>query len=147
MTMSMTFYCTEKGMKEKRLEKADLQCAATTLIIISTHTQNNNIKSLRVQSSDDQRLCHALITRVAEWHAMSTDWIDLHYKAMINFSPSARATVSSTWQHVTESFSYHTFMMMSLLHISQQRGIIVTSHRVGVFCIRDIIWRQTLDSL
>ena len=78
---------------------------------------------------------------------MSTDWIDLHYEALINFSPSARVTVSSIWQCVTENFSYHTLMTMSLLHVSQQWGIIATSHRAGVLCIEDITLRQTSDSL
>ena len=64
--MSTTFCCTEKEIKKKKLEKADLQCAVISLIIIDMHTQNNNIRSLRVQSSDDQRLCHTLITRVTE---------------------------------------------------------------------------------
>ena len=65
MTMSMTFCHTEKETKEKKLEKADLQCVIT-LIIINTRAQNNNIRSLRVQSSDSQRLCHALTIRVTE---------------------------------------------------------------------------------
>ena len=65
MTISMTFYHTEKETKKKELEKADLQCVIT-LIIIDTRAQNNNIRSLRVQSSDSQRLCHALTIRVAE---------------------------------------------------------------------------------
>ena len=64
--MSTTFYHTEKEIKEKKLEKVNLQCVAISLITISMHTQNNNIRSLRVQSSDDQRLCHALIIRVAK---------------------------------------------------------------------------------
>ena len=62
--MSITFYYTEKEMKKKKLEKIDLQCAVISLITISIRTQNNNIRSLRVQSSDDQRLYYALITRV-----------------------------------------------------------------------------------
>ena len=61
---SITFYFTEKEMKKKKLEKTDLQCAVISLITISMRTQNNNIRSLRVQSSDDQRLYYALITRV-----------------------------------------------------------------------------------
>ena len=146
MTMSMTFCHTEKETKEKKLEKADLQCVIT-LIIINTRAQNNNIRSLRVQSSDSQRLCHALTIRVTEWCAMSADWINLHYKALINFSSSARVTVSSIWQCVTESFSYYTLTMMSLLHMSWQQGIIMTLYRAGVLCIEDIILRQTSDSL
>ena len=65
MTISMTFYHTEKETKKKKLEKTDLQCVIT-LIIIDTRAQNNNIRSLRVQSNDSQRLCHALTIRVAE---------------------------------------------------------------------------------
>ena len=147
MTMSITFYYTEKEIKKKELEKVNLQCIITSLVIIGMHTWDNNIRSLRVQSSDDQRLCHTLITRVAEWCTMSTDWIDLHYKALINFSPSVRVTVSSTWQCVTENFSYYTLTIMSLLHVSWQWGIIMTSHKAGVLCIRDITLRQTLSSL
>ena len=145
--MCTTFCHTEKGMKEKGLKKADLQCLTTSLAIIGTCAQDNNTRSLRVQSSDGRRLCHALITRVAEWCAMSADWINLHYEALINFSPSTRVTVSSTWQRVTESFSYHTLTTMSLLHMSQQRGIIMISQRAGVLCVRDITLRQTSDSL
>ena len=141
MIMSTTFYHTEKEIKKKRLEKTDLQCAVTSLVIIDMCTQNNNIRSLRVQSSDNQRLCCALTIRVTEWCAISTDWISLHYEALINFSPSVRVTVSSIWQYVTESFSYYTLMMMSLLHTSWQWDIIMTSHRADVLCIRDIIWR------
>ena len=147
ITMSITFCHTGKEMKEKGLEKTDLQCAATSLAIIGMRVQDNNTRSLRVQSSDGQRLCHALITRVAEWCAMSADWINLCYKALINFSPSTRVTVSSTWQRVTEGFSYHMPMTMSLLHASRQRGIIVTSHRAGVPCVRDATRRQTSDPL
>ena len=145
--MSTTFCCTEKEIKKKKLEKADLQCAVISLIIIDMHTQNNNIRSLRVQSSDDQRLCHTLITRVTEWCAISTDWISLHYEALINFSSSVRVTVSSIWQCVTESFSYHMLTMMNLLHMSWQWDIIMTSHRTDILCIRDITLRQTSDSL
>ena len=64
--MSTTFYYTEKEIKKKRLEKTDLQCAVTSLVIIDMCTQNNNIRSLRVQSSDNQRLCCALTIRVTE---------------------------------------------------------------------------------
>ena len=145
--MCTTFCHTEKGMKEKGLKKADLQCLTTSLAIIGTCAQDNNTRSLRVQSSDGRRLCHALITRVAEWCAMSADWINLHYEALINFSPSTRVTVSSTWQRVTEGFSYHMPMTMSLLHASRQRGIIVTPHRAGVPCVRDATRRQTLGPL
>ena len=53
MTMSMIFCYTGKGMKEKGLEKADLQCAATPLATIGTRARDNNTRSLRVQSSDD----------------------------------------------------------------------------------------------
>ena len=60
MTMSTTFCHTEKEMKKKRLEKTDLQCAVISLITISMCMQDNNIRSLRVQSSDSQRLCHVL---------------------------------------------------------------------------------------
>ena len=139
--MSTIFCCTEKETKKKKLEKADLQCAVISLIIIGMHIQNNNIKSLRVQSSDNQRLCHTLITRVVKWCAISADWISLCYKALINFSPSVRVTVSSIWQCVTESFSYHMLMMMSLLHVSWQWDIIMISHRADVFCIEDITLR------
>ena len=34
MTISMTFYCTEKEIKKKELEKTDLQCAVISLITI-----------------------------------------------------------------------------------------------------------------
>ena len=51
-------------MKKKGLKKTDLQCAIISLITISTCTQNNNIRSLRVQSSDNQRLCYALTIRI-----------------------------------------------------------------------------------
>ena len=145
--MSITFCHTENEMKEKRLKKTDLQCVTISLITIGTRMWDNNIRSLRVQSSDSQRLCHALITRIAEWCTMSTDWINLHYKALINFSPSARVTVSDTWQRVTEGFSYHTLIIMNLLHISWQWGIIMILHRANVLCVRDITLRQTSDSL
>ena len=64
--MSTTFCHTEKEIKEKKLRKADLQCVIISLVTINTCAQDNNIRSLKVQSSDDQRLCHTLITRVAE---------------------------------------------------------------------------------
>ena len=66
MTMGTTFCHTEKGTKEKGLGKADLQCATIPLATIGTRAQDNNTRSLRVQSSGGRRLCHALTTRVAE---------------------------------------------------------------------------------
>ena len=45
-------YYTETETKKKRLEKADLQCAVISLVIIGMCMQDNNIRSLRVQSSD-----------------------------------------------------------------------------------------------
>ena len=145
--MSIIFCHTEKEIKKKELRKIDLQCVIISLVIIGIHMWDNNIRTLRVQSSDDQKLCYVLIMRVTEWCAMSTDWINLHYKALINFSPSARVTVSSIWQCVTESFLYHMLTIMSLLHISWQWYIIATSHRADVLCIRDITLRQISDSL
>ena len=143
----MTFYCTEKEIKKKELEKTDLQCAVISLITIDMCIWDNNIRSLRVQSSDDQRLCCTLTIRVTEWCAMSADWINLHYEALINFSSSIRVTVSSTQQCVTEDFLYHIFMMISMLHMSWQWGIVMTSHRADVLCVKDITQRQMSDSL
>ena len=72
---------------------------------------------------------------------MSADWIDLHHKALINFSSSAKVTVSDVWQCVTESLSYYTLTIMSLLHMSWQWDIIATSHRVEILCIEDVTQR------
>ena len=119
----------------------NLQYTVTSLIIIDMCMQNNNIRFLRDWDSSDQRLCWALIMRVTERYAMSTDWINLCYKALINFSSSVRVTVSDVWQCVTEILSYYTLMTMSLLHMSQQWDIVTTSHRIEILCIEDITQR------
>ena len=119
----------------------NLQYAVTFFVTIDIYAQNNNIRSLRDQSSSNQRLCWALIMRVAERCAISTDWIDLCHKALINFSSSAKITVSDVWQCMTEILSYCTLTTMSLLHVSQQWGIVVTSHRAEILCIKDVTQR------
>ena len=87
-----------------------------------------------------------ILTRVMKWCAMSTDWINLCYKALINSDSSVRITVSSTWQCTTESFLYYMLMTMSLLHISWLQDIIIISHRANILCVKDITQRQTSDS-
>ena len=108
--------------------------------------QNNNIRSLREWDSSDQRLCWALITRVAEKCAMNADWIDLCYEALINFSSSAKITVSDAQQCMTEILLYCILTMMSLLHMSQQQEIVTILHRVEALCIINITQRQMLSS-